>query len=112
MQRPNKKNTATAATPSADADNPPPTSQPATPATPMHNQKAFNENKGVQQNATNAQSVAPAPAPAQASAVQPPQQDTMMNHFQDMEGNLDVSNYRRRVKNRLLTTNRVARIST
>ena len=81
IQRPQKKasTTAAAATPSADADNPPPT-----PNTPM-NPKSFTDQKNNLNQASNAQAAPPVPAPA--AAVAQPQPEPMVG-FPDM-GNIE-----------------------
>jgi hypothetical protein len=90
VQRPNKKNNAAAATPSADGDNPPPTptGQGQTPITPMN--KTFEQQKAGQQ--ANATGGAPAPAAPPAQPVAQPQPDpTMMGQFGEMDNTIGVS---------------------
>lgn len=90
LQKPTKKNTATAATPNADSNDAAPTPQPQTPITPMH--KSFNDGKTGQAPGSSAQAAAPTTAPTAPVSQQQADTDSMIPHFDDMNNGLgDVS---------------------
>ncbi|MCJ1405479.1 hypothetical protein MMC11_008707 [Xylographa trunciseda] len=84
-KRPAKKGSTTAATPSSEADVPPPTPTPSTPITPMHDKSFSNQKNGNgQMSASNAQ--APTSVPAPAPVPQPQPEQNLMPQF----GNMDI----------------------
>ena len=91
-QKPQKKGSTTAATPSAEAENPPPISAPSTPITSMH-QRGYNDSKNNANGpmpGTNNPPTATS-APVAASVAQPPPDNNLIQQFNPNMDGIDVS---------------------
>ncbi|MCJ1287256.1 hypothetical protein MMC26_006604 [Xylographa opegraphella] len=91
-KRPTKKGSTAAATPSSEAEIPPPTPTPSTPITPMH-EKSFSSQKNGNSQTGGSNAQAPTSVPAPATVPQPQPEPNFMPPFgtMDIDPSMDMT---------------------